>query len=298
MTDVLPGWRYINPTMKHDLIIVGGGVAGCAAAITARQRNLETLLIYSGGGALAKTRRIDNYPGFPQATGPELLEKLRSHARGMGTEFKSQLVRRVMPMGERFSVLADNDIYEARAVILATGTSRVKLLPGEEALVGQGVSYCATCDGMFYRGSEVIVVGAHEEAVEEANYLAILARVIYCLEKTHDTSALVENIQILAGKPQGFERRGDRIVLTTNQGEAEADGAFVLRPSVAMTQLMPEAAVENGAITVDKNLATSIPGAFAAGDILGPPLQAAKAAGEGTVAAISAASYLLKAPTW
>lgn len=281
--------------MKYDLIIVGGGVAGCAAAITARQRNLDTLVIYSGGGALAKTRRIDNYPGFPQATGPELLEKLRSHAREMGAEFKAQLVRRVMPMGEGFSVLADNDIYEARAVILATGTGRVRLLPGEEALVGQGLSYCATCDGMFYREGYVIVVGSHEEAVEEANYLATLAQVVYCLEKPHDTSALTEGIKILAGKPQGFERRGERIVLTTSQGEAEADGAFVLRPAVAMTQLMPEAAVDNGAVTVDKNLAISIPGAFAAGDILGPPLQAATAAGEGTVAALSAASYLLKA---
>ncbi|NLG56985.1 MAG: NAD(P)/FAD-dependent oxidoreductase, partial [Clostridiales bacterium] len=125
--------------MKYDLIIMGGGVAGCAAAITARQRNLNTLVLYSGGGALAKTRRIDNYPGFPQATGPELLEKLRNHAREMGASFKAQLVRRVMPMGGTLSVLADNDLYEARTVILATGTARVKPLPGEEALVGQGV---------------------------------------------------------------------------------------------------------------------------------------------------------------
>ncbi|MDD4080702.1 MAG: NAD(P)/FAD-dependent oxidoreductase [Eubacteriales bacterium] len=281
--------------MKYDLIIMGGGVAGCSAAITARQRNLSTLVIYSGGGALAKTRRIDNYPGYPQATGPELLQKLRGHAREMGAELRGQLVRRVMPTEDGFSVLADNDIYEARAVILATGTARVKFLAGEEALVGQGVSYCATCDGMFYRGGEVIVVGAHEEAVEEANYLATLAQVTYCLEKPHDTSALAENIKILAGTPQGFELRGERVALTTNQGEVTADGAFVLRPAVAMTQLIPEAAVENGAITVNRDLATSIPGIFAAGDLLGPPLQAAKAAGEGTVAALSAASYLLKA---
>ncbi|MGI6687314.1 MAG: NAD(P)/FAD-dependent oxidoreductase [Christensenellales bacterium] len=281
--------------MKYDLIIVGGGVAGCAAAITARQRNLNTLVIYSGGGALSKTKRIDNYPGFPEASGPELLEKLRAHARAMGAGFKTQLVRRVMPMGDTLSVLADNDLYEAKTVIMATGTSRVKTLPGEEALVGQGVSYCATCDGMFYKDGEVIVIGAHEEAVEEANYLATLARVSYVKEKPHDTAGLAENVTLLSEKPLKLHEKGGRIALQTDRGEISADGVFILRPAVAMTQLIPEVEAENGAITVDKNLATSVPGVFAAGDILGAPLQAAKAAGEGTVAALSAAGYLLKA---
>lgn len=281
--------------MKYDLIIVGGGVAGCAAAITARQRNLNTLVIYSGGGALSKTKRIDNYPGFPEASGPELLEKLRAHARAMGADCKTQLVRRVMPMGDMLSVLADNDLYEAKTVILAMGTARVKTLPGEEALVGQGVSYCATCDGMFYKDGEVIVIGAHEEAVEEANYLATLARVSYVKEKPHDTAGLAESVALLSGKPLKLHEKGGRIALQTDRGKISADGVFILRPAVAMTQLIPEVEAENGAITVDKNLATSVPGVFAAGDILGAPLQAAKAAGEGTVAALSAAGYLLKA---
>ncbi len=280
--------------MKHDLIIVGGGVAGCAAAITARQRNLDTLIIASGGGALSKTKRIDNYPGFPEISGPELLEKLRAHARQMGAAFKTQLVRRVMPMGETLSVLADNDLYEAKTVILAMGTARVRMLPGEEALVGQGVSYCATCDGMFYQDGEVIVIGAHEEAVEEADYLATLARVNYIKERPHNTGALAEGIALLPGKPLKLYEKGEKIALETDQGEVVADGVFILRPAVAMTQLIPEVAAENGAITVDKHLATSVPGVFAAGDILGAPLQAGKAVGEGTVAALSAASYLLK----
>ncbi len=270
-------------------------MAGCAAAITARQRNLDTLVIYSGGGALSKTKRIDNFPGFPEASGPQLLETLRSHARQMGASLKTQLVRRVMPMGDVLSVLADNDLYEAKAVILAMGTARVKMLPGEEALVGQGVSYCATCDGMFYKGGEVIVIGAHEEAVEEANYLATLARVKYVKEKPHDTKGLSEGVDLVPGKPVKLYEKGEQIALETDQGEIMADGVFILRPAVAMTQLIPEVAAEAGAITVDKNLATSIPGVFAAGDLLGAPLQAAKAAGEGTVAALSAASYLMKA---
>ncbi len=281
--------------MKHDLIIVGGGAAGCAAAITARQRNLNVLVLYSGGGALSKTKRIDNYPGFPAIAGAELLEKLRAHARQMGAELKPQLVRRVMPMGDAFSVLADNDLYEAGAVILAMGTARVKMLPGEEALVGQGVSYCATCDGMFYKGGEVIVIGAHEEAVEEANYLHTLARVHYVKERPHGAEGLAEGIALVPGKPLKLFEKGEKIALETDQGEVAADGVFILRPAVAMTQLIPEAASENGAIKVDGSLATSVPGVFAAGDILGAPLQAAKAAGEGTVAALSAAGYLMKA---
>lgn len=278
----------------HDLIIVGGGAAGCAAAITARQRNMDVLVLYSGGGALARTKRIDNYPGFPSITGPELLEKMRDHAREMGAVFESRLVRRVMPMGDVLSVLADNDLYEAKAVILAMGTARVKMLPGEEALVGMGVSYCATCDGMFYKDGELIVIGAHEEAVEEANYLATLARVTYVKEKSHETGGLAEGITVLADKPLKLYEKGEKLALETDRGELVADGVFILRPAVAMTQLIPEVAAENGAIIVEKNLATSVPGVFAAGDLLGAPLQAAKAAGEGNVAALSVASYLLK----
>ncbi len=278
----------------HDLIIVGGGAAGCAAAITARQRNMDVLVLYSGGGALARTKRIDNYPGFPSITGPELLEKMRDHAREMGAVFESRLVRRVMPMGDVLSVLADNDLYEAKAVILAMGTARVRMLPGEEALVGMGVSYCATCDGMFYKDGELIVIGAHEEAVEEANYLATLARVTYVKEKPHETGGLAEGITVLPDKPLKLYEKGEKLALETDQGELVADGVFILRPAVAMTQLIPEVAAENGAIIVEKNLATSVPGVFAAGDLLGAPLQAAKAAGEGNVAALSVASYLLK----
>ena len=278
----------------HDLIIVGGGAAGCAAAITARQRNMDVLVLYSGGGALARTKRIDNYPGFPSITGPELLEKMRDHAREMGAVFESRLVRRVMPMGDVLSVLADNDLYEAKAVILAMGTARVRMLPGEEALVGMGVSYCATCDGMFYKDGELIVIGAHEEAVEEANYLATLARVTYVKEKSHETGGLAEGITVLPDKPLKLYEKGEKLALETDQGELVADGVFILRPAVAMTQLIPEVAAENGAIIVEKNLATSVPGVFAAGDLLGAPLQAAKAAGEGNVAALSVASYLLK----
>ncbi len=278
---------------EFDVIVIGGGVAGCSASITARQRNLKTLMIYAGDGALGKTKKIDNYPGFPDAEGTALLRALRDHAAQMGTESVRALVRRVMPMGEQFSILAGNDLFMARSIILTMGTSRVKLLEGEEALVGQGVSYCATCDGMFYKGGTVLVIASDHEAVEEAIYLSTLAKVKYVKEVAHDTAGLPETVEIIEGKPLSLSMKGEQIILVTDKGEVAADGAFVLRPAVAMTQLIPEVETQNNKLVLDNNLQTTIPGVFAAGDLTGAPLQAAKAAGEGNIAALACAKYLL-----
>ena len=280
--------------MEYDVIIVGGGVAGCSAAITARQRNLNTLVIYNGDGALGKTRQIDNYPGFPGIKGPALLRHLREHARGMRAEFVRALVRRVMPMDGSFSVLAGNDIYTGKSVILAMGTARVAPLPGEEDLVGRGVSYCATCDGMFYKDGTVLVIASDEEAVEEAVFLSTLAKVLYVKERPHNTAGLPPQVRQLPGKPLKLLAKGEQLVLETDQGEVTADGAFILRPAVAMTQLIPEVQTENGRLVLDNDLMTSVPGVFAAGDITGAPLQAAKAAGEGNIAVLAAARHLAR----
>ena len=276
-----------------DVIVIGGGVAGCSASINARQRNLKTLMIYAGDGALGKTKKIDNYPGFPDTEGTALLKALRDHAAQMGAESVRALVRRVMPMGDQFSVLAGNDLFMARSIILTMGTSRVKLLEGEEALVGQGVSYCATCDGMFYKGGTVLVIASDHEAVEEAIYLSTLAKVKYVKEVAHDAAGLPETVEIIEGKPLSLSMKGEQIILLTDKGEVAADGAFVLRPAVAMTQLIPEVETQNNKLVLDDNLQTTIPGVFAAGDLTGAPLQAAKAAGEGNIAALACAKYLL-----
>lgn len=280
--------------MQYDVIIVGGGVAGCSAAVTARQRNMNTLLLYAGDGDLARAKLVDNYVGFPDMNGLEMLKLMRDHAKRKGAEFKHALVRRVMPLGEEFSVLAGNDLFTARSVILAMGTARVKMLEGEEALVGQGVSYCATCDGMFYKGGKVLVIAAAKDAVEEANYLATLAKVVYCKEKPHDTVGLSEGIELAEGTPLSLLLKGDLINLTTSAGELTADGVFVIRPAVAMTQLIPEVQTDKGALVLNKNLMTSVSGVFAAGDITGLPWQVAKAVGEGNVAALAAVSWLAK----
>ncbi|MHC1785627.1 MAG: NAD(P)/FAD-dependent oxidoreductase [Christensenellales bacterium] len=278
--------------MMYDLIIVGGGAAGCSAALTARQCSMSVLLLFAGDGAMEKAHRMDNYPGMPQVEGREMVRVFRKQADDAGAVLKKRLVTRVLPLGGSFSVLAGNDLFEGKSILLAMGTSRVNPLPGEEELLGQGVSYCATCDGMFYRGKRIIVVAGGSEAVEEANYLAELGQVRYFLEKPHDTAGLSASVEIAAGKPREIRRSGDGLTLLTDQGQHETEGLFVLRPAVAMTQLLPEVAVSGASLTVDKDLMTSLPGVFAAGDILGAPLQAAKAVGEGNRAALSAATYL------
>ncbi len=278
----------------YDLLIIGGGCAGSSAAITARQRNLNVLMLYAGDGALEKAARVDNYPGLPQVSGGEMVRLFRQQAQDMGTEIKRQLVQKVLPLDDSFSVLAGMDLYEARTILLALGTSRVNPLQGEEELLGQGVSYCATCDGMFYKDKHMIVVAGGLEAVEEANYLSEIGKVSYFTEKPHDKAELSGAIEQVAGKPKAIEQAGAGMRLITDQGSLEADGIFVLRPAVAMTQLLPEVAVQKGAVVTDENLMTNLPGVFAAGDIIGAPLQAAKAVGDGNRAALAIASYLRK----
>lgn len=278
----------------YDLIIVGGGAAGCSAAMTARQRNLSVLMLYAGDGAMEKAHRMDNYPGMPQVEGKDMVRVFRQQASDAGAELKKQLVTKVLPVGDGFSLLAGNDLYEAKAVLLAMGTSRVNPLPGEEELLGQGVSYCATCDGMFYRGKRIIVIAGGKEAVEEANYLSDLGRVTYFIEKPHNTEGLAANITVAKGKPIQIRQSGQALTLVTDQGEHETDGLFVLRPAVAMTQLLPEIETIKGVVMTDQDMMTNVPGVFAAGDILGAPLQVAKAVGEGNRAALAVAGYLRK----
>ncbi len=284
----------------HDVIIIGSGPAGYTAAIYTARAGLRPVVFagaITAGGALMNTTEVENFPGFPEGImGPDLMQQMQAQAERFGAEVRFQDVTAVDLTGDVKSVTTDDDeVLTARSVILALGSEYKKLgIDSEARFCGRGVSYCATCDGMFYKDGELIVIGAHEEAVEEANYLATLARVTYVKEKPHETGGLAEGITVLPDKPLKLYEKGEKLALETDQGELVADGVFILRPAVAMTQLSPEVAAENGDNIVEKNLATSVPGVFAAGDLLGAPLQAAKAVGEGNVAALSVASYLLK----
>lgn len=279
-----------------DVLIVGAGPAGCSAALTARRRGLSVMMVFNGDGALGKAHRIDNYPGMPRVSGEEMLGVMRRQAESEGAQMKRAMVQQILPMDGAFSVLADNEVLEARSVILACGTARVKPLANEETYLGRGVSYCATCDGMFYKGKTMAVVGASAEAVGEANYLAELGGVVYLSERTHDTAGLSDAVEKIEGRPVGIEHENGKMRVITDKGSVEADGVFIFRPAVALTHLLPDVEVENGVVRVDREGKTNVPGVFACGDMTGGTLQITKAAGEGTAAALSADRYLKTLP--
>ncbi|MBP3647761.1 MAG: NAD(P)/FAD-dependent oxidoreductase [Clostridia bacterium] len=280
-----------------DVAIIGKGPAGWSCAMTARMRGLSATVIapQNDTGLLRSAERIDNYPGMPQISGTEMLDSFRTQALELGAEEKSGLVRQIMPMGESFMLLVENDVMEAKTVVLAMGAARAKLLPGEEEQVGRGVSYCATCDGMFYRGKRIAVLSGSLQGVEETAFLAgLAAEVEYYSLKPHNTDGLASNVRLMAEKPQSIGRDDAGITLTTNQSTHCYDGIFVFRAAMPLDMLLSDLTTEGSFIPVDRGMRTNIPGVFAAGDCTGKPLQVPKAVGEGNIAAISAAEYISK----
>ena len=280
--------------LRVDIAIVGNGPAGWSCAMTARMRGLGTVVIApaGAGGWLSGAERIDNYPGLPQVSGKELLERFRQQALALGAEEKSALVRQIMPNGERFLLLAENDVLEAKAVVLCMGAARPVLLPGEEELLGSCVSYCATCDGMFYRGKPVVVIGRAADAPEEANYLqGIGCQVTYVAPRVRPAE-LLEEIPFYAA-PRPAILGEDRVTGVQAGGELiPCDGVFILRETIAPARLIDGLEMEGTFIAVDRLMHTNIPGLFAAGDCTGKPLQVSKAVGEGLIAAQEAARYV------
>ena len=276
----------------YDIAVIGGGPAGLSAAVQARARG-KSVLVVSGDrrdNALYKTPQIDNYLGFWGITGQELLDRFHAHAAEAGAEEKEGRVLNIMPMGDTFYLSIGSDVEQARAIVLATGVVRANKYPGEETFLGRGVSYCATCDGMLYRGKEVAVIGKAADAPQEANYLQELGcRVTYVSDKAPEH--LRPDISFVkAPRP---EILGEQAVTGLRAGSVTipCEGVFILRPSMAPADLLPGLALEGGYIQVDRNMATSIPGVFAAGDCAGLPLQVSKAVGEGLVAGLRAAEY-------
>ncbi len=264
-----------------DVIIIGGGPAGISAALTAMHRGKTALIVSSApeDSPLWKAEHIDNYPGLPGVTGRELIETLLRHAEGSGAQLMRGRALSVLPMGRSFGVSVGSDFAEGRAVILASGLSRAKPYPGEAEFLGAGVSYCATCDGMLYRGKKVAVIGLSADAPEEAEFL----RSIGCEVEYFDASR-AKKYEIL-----GSERVEK---LLADGVEYEVSCVFILRSGVAPGSLVPGLELDGPHIKVDADMATSVPGVFAAGDCVGAPYQVGKAVGEGNIAGISAAKYV------
>ncbi len=280
----------------YDMAIVGGGPAAWSAAITGRMRNLKVCVLMSADGEswLHKADRIENYPGMPQVSGKKMLEVFEQQGRDLGAEVVQGTVRQIMPMGESFMLLSGNEVIDAKTIVLAMGSARPKTFPGEEDLIGQGISYCGTCDGMFYKDKEVIVLSSGAQGVEEANFLATLAKkVSYFSLKKHEVNELKETVKVYLEKPSSIEKKEEKIQLNTKEGKAFfSDGLFIFRPAVALHQLVTGLETEGPFIQVNRRMETNIPGVYAAGDCTGQPLQIGKAVGEGNIAAISIAEFL------
>lgn len=278
--------------MNYDVIVLGGGPAGLAAAVAARGRG-KTVLVVSNrwqDSPLARAERVDNYLGLPGKTGGELLMDFHRHALDMGVEVVTGRVISLMEF-DGYMLTVGSEFYQGKALVLAPGVVRQAKLPGEQEYLGRGVSYCATCDGMLYRGRKVAVVGRSKDAPHEANFLHSLGcQVTYTAQRAPE--GLDAGITFLPA--QRLEVAGEQTVtaLVADGTPLSCDGVFILREAVASTDLLPQLATENGAILVDRAMATNLPGVFAAGDCTGAPFQIAKAVGEGHVAGLSAANYL------
>lgn len=294
-----------------DIIIVGSGPAGMSAAVYGKRAGLSVLVIekvYYGTGQVAESSHVDNYLGIPGINGYELGEKFRSHAEGLGVEFKDGEVIRFEKAADRWYVhLKNGETLESKTVVYAAGAAHRHLgVPGEEEFSGKGVSYCATCDGAFFKGKDVAVVGGGNTAMDDAIYLSDICNKVYLVHRRDvfrgDATTLMklketENIELVVpAKVQ--EVKGEQVVtaLQLEDGRSlEVSGVFVavgMQPATSMLQgivLMDD----NGYIIADETGRTSAAGFFAAGDVRTKELrQIITAVSDGANAATSAERYI------
>lgn len=266
------------PEKKFNAIVIGGGPAGLSAAISLRQRGKSVAVISNSRteSGLWKAREIGNYPAVPGVSGSELSCKMTAHASGVGAELITGHVSAILPSGNSFTVGFGTEFLTAMCLILSTGIVQTSAIPGETELLGRGVSYCATCDGMLYRGKRVFAVCLAPDAAKEADYLSSIG----CDVTRLDTDKITIN-------------GTDRVTsVTSGDSEMPCDGVFILRKTVAPQLLLTGLELAGGHIRTKRSGETNIPGVFAAGDCTGAPYQIAKAVGEGQVAALEAAEYI------
>jgi thioredoxin reductase (NADPH) len=301
----------------YDLIVIGSGPAGLTAALYAAREGIDTLVIERGGvgGQAGVTERLDNFPGFPEGvSGAEFANRLQQQAKRFGVEVLAATEVTGIERDDTYRIVhtADGASYRAFAVLLALGSTYRRLgIPGEEDFIGAGVHFCATCDGPFYRDQHVMVIGGGNSAGEESLFLTKFANKVTVVTRDPKLSASKVVAQKVAEKSQievvkgstPVEFHGDRhldhVVLkdiaTGETREVDVDGVFVFIGLTPNTELVRDLVDldEQGFISTDAALSTSIPGIFAAGDSrAGSTKQAASAAGEGAAAALAIRRYL------
>jgi thioredoxin reductase (NADPH) len=300
----------------YNVVIIGSGCAGLTAAIYAARANLKPLVLdgHEPGGQLSLTTHVENFPGFPDGImGPELIENMRKQAQKFGAEFKAGAVSEVDVSKRPFKIVAGKDTYETQTLIVAAGASaRLLGLQGEKELIGHGVSTCATCDGYFFRGKPIAVVGGGDSAMEEANFLSRYASKVHLIHRRNEfraskimidrvkanekvefvTPFTVEEILAPKGLVEGVRLRN---LQTKESREIPLDGLFVAighdpNTTVFKGKLEMDS---NGYLLAKHGSLTAIPGVFIAGDVQDHRYrQAVTAAGSGCMAAIDAEKFL------
>lgn len=299
---------------SYDVIIIGSGPAGLSAAIYSARGGMKTLVLtgVNAGGQVTQTDAIENYAGIPAVDGYTLYSTMLSQAESFGAEVRYETVNEISVEGKEKAVRTDGGDYTAKAVVVATGARHRKLgLENEDALVGKGVSYCATCDGGFFRGKDVAVVGGGDTALTEALYLARLCNKVYIVHRRKEYRAAkvlaerlraTENIEeVLDSVAYGLE--GSPVealeVADVHGGgvrKLKVSGVFVAIGTVPVSDIVKDKLeTENGYIVTDSAMRTSVEGVFAAGDVRVSPLrQVITACADGAIAATQAAEYVNK----
>jgi len=300
----------------HKVVIIGSGCAGLTAAIYAGRANLSPLVLegHEPGGQLSLTTHVENYPGFPEGIlGPELIENMRKQAKRFGAHFKAATVTEVDLTARPFKIIAGNEVYESQSLIVAAGASaRLLGLKGEKELIGRGLSTCATCDGYFFRGKPIAVVGGGDSAMEEANFLSRYASRVFLIHRRKEfraskimidrakanekiefvTPFVVQEILAPNGLVEGARLRNTE---TNESRSLEVHGIFVAighdpNSTVFRGKLEMDA---NGYLLAKHGSLTNIPGVFVAGDVQDHRYRkAVTAAGSGCMAAIDAEKFL------
>ena len=297
-----------------DLIIIGAGPAGLAAAQYGSRANLKCLVVeeMAAGGQALTIDELENYPGYAKGiTGFQFSDDMRAQAEKFGAEFKSASVKEIAKDGETFVVKTSRDEFTASAVVYATGAKHRHLgIPGEEEFAGRGVSYCATCDGPFFKGRKIMVVGGGDAACDEAAYLSKLSdqvKIIHRRDRFRAQKAVADRVLNNPNIEVGFntvceEIKGDqkvsKIVLkdtvTGETREEEMDAVFIFVGTIPQTQIAPKVDLdEMGYIKTNQKMETSLPGFYAVGDVRDTPFrQVITACSDGAIAAHVASNYI------
>lgn len=301
-------------TNMYDVIIIGSGPAGMTAGIYAVRREMKTLIIGKElGGQLIWANEIENYPGFESIKSFELIDRIKSQASNFGVEFKNDEVKKITKLPDgKFLLHAGREEFQAKTVIITMGLSPRRLaVPGEVELNGRGVSYCANCDGPFYKGKKVAIIGGGNSALDAAEFMSKIASKVYLVHRRSEFKAFDVLVKEVKNRPNieilfdmetvriDGDDKVEKLVLknlnTQSESEISVDGVFVEIGRIASTDLVADLVERDKAsqIIVERNMSTKTEGLFAAGDVVACEFkQIPIAMGQATIAALSSYQYI------